>query len=100
MAGAILKALDRFHHWEARQITGMTATRGVGRKWEYPPVVAELESAGLHPIMEYIRKWQATISEKVTCCPIYELCVEAERRLGTSRRMRWWDQDVINEPEE
>ena len=59
-----------------------------------------METAGLHPIMEYIRRQQATIAEKVTCRPIYELCVEAERRLGTSRRMRWWDQDVVNEPEE
>ena len=71
-----------------------------GGEWEYPPVVVALEAAGLHPIMEYIRRQQATIAEKVACRPIYELCVEAERRPGTSRRMRWWDQDVVNEPEE
>ena len=50
--------------------------------------------------MEYIRRQQATISEKVECRPIYELCVEAERRTDTNRRMIWWDQDVVNEPEE
>ena len=59
-----------------------------------------LETVGLHPIMEYIRRQQATIAEKVACRPIYEPYVEAERRMGTSRMMIWWDQDVVNEPEE
>ena len=78
----------------------MMATRGAGREWEYPLVVAALETAGLHPVMEYIRRRQATIAKKVACRPIYELCVEAERRPGTRRRMIYWDQDVVNEPEE
>ena len=58
-----------------------------------------MEAAVLHSIMEYIRKWQATIAEKVAYCPIYDLCVDSEQRLGTNLRMRWWDQDVINESE-
>ena len=37
---------------------------------------------------------------KVACLPIYELCVEAEQMPGTSRIMRCWDQDVLNEPDE
>ena len=80
MMGAMLKVLDGFHPWVARRITGMTTTRGVEREWEYPPVVVALEAAGLHPIMEYIRRYHANISEKVTCHPIYELCVKAEQR--------------------
>ena len=50
--GATLKVLEGFHHRASRLITGMAATRGAGRKWEYPLVVAALESVGLHPIME------------------------------------------------
>ena len=46
----MLKVLEGFHHWATRQITGMTATRGVDREWEYPPVAAALEATGLHPI--------------------------------------------------
>ena len=65
-----------------------------------PPLVAEMDAAGLHPIREYIRRRHATISEKATCRTIYELCVELERMPGTSRMVRWWDQDVVNEPEE
>ena len=59
-----------------------------------------MEAAGLHPIRKYIRRRQATIAEKVTCRPIYEICVKVERILGTSRMVRWWDQDVVIEPEE
>ena len=71
--GAILKVLEGFHRWEDRRITGMTATRGAVREWEYPPVVAVLEATGLYPIMDYIRRRQATIAVKVACRPIYEL---------------------------
>ena len=39
-----------------------------------------------------------TILEKVAYRPIYELCAEAEKMLGTSRVVRWWDQDVVKEP--
>ena len=63
-------------------------------------MVAALEATGLHPIMEYIRRPQENIAEKVACRPINEVCVEAERRLGKIWMMRWWYQDVANEPEE
>ena len=96
--GAMLKVLEGFHHREARRITGMMATRGAGREWEYLPLVEALEAAGIHPIMKYIRRQKATIAEKLACRLIYELCVEAEWRPGTSGMMRWWDQDVVNEP--
>ena len=59
-----------------------------------------METAGLHPIMEYIRRQQATIAEKVACLPICEICVETEWRPEKIQSMRWWDQDVVNEPEE
>ena len=63
---AMLKVLKGFHHRAARQITGTTATCGTGRKWEHPPVVVALEATGLHPTMEYIRRRQVTMAEKVT----------------------------------
>ena len=50
--GAVIKVLEGFHHQEDRRITWMTATHGVGKEWEYPQVVASLEAAGIHPIME------------------------------------------------
>ena len=81
--GEIIKVLEGFHHRSSRQITGMAATHGVGGECQYPPVVAALEAAGLHPIMEYIRRRQENIAEKVECRTIYELCIETEHKPGT-----------------
>ena len=78
----------------------MTVTRGAGGEWEYNPVMAALEAVVLHPIMDYIRRRQASIFENVACRPIYELCSEAEQRTGMIRRVRLWDQEVANKSEE
>ena len=59
--------MEGFRHWSARQIMGMTATCGEIREWGYPLVVAALEATGLHSIMEYIRRRQATLAEKLAC---------------------------------
>ena len=71
--GEMLKVLEGFHHQGAQRITGTTTKHGVGGEWEYPPVVEAMETAGLHPIGVYIRRWQATIVETVACHTIYEL---------------------------
>ena len=73
VTGEMLKFLGGFHHQADRHITGMTETHGAGKEWEYAPVVASLEAAGLNPIMYYIMRRQATIAEKMAFCPIYEL---------------------------
>ena len=52
MMGDMIKVLEGFHHWGDRRTTGMTETHGAGWEWEYPPVVAAMEAAGLHPIRE------------------------------------------------
>ena len=96
----MINFLMRFHQQASSHITGMTTACGEGREWEYLLVVATLKSSGLHPIREYIRRRKTPIAEKVECCPIYELCVEVDWRPGTIHMMIWWDQDVVNEPEE
>ena len=97
---AMLKVLEGFYHRAARRIMGMTAKHVADGEWEYPPEVVAIEAAGLHPIQEFIQRRQVTILEQVVCCPIYELCIELDRRPGMSRMMRWWYQDVVNESEE
>ena len=52
VTGEMLKVLEEFHHRVARRITGMTAKRGAGEEWEYPPVVEEMEDMG---ILHYAR---------------------------------------------
>ena len=87
VTGAMLNILEGFHHRAAIQIVGMTAKCVAGGMWKYPPVVAALEAAGLYPIQGYIWIRQATIVAQVSCIPIYELCIKADWRPGTSRMM-------------
>ena len=62
VTGEMLNVLEEFYHQGERRITGMTATRGVGREWEYPPVAAAMDAVGLHPIGKYTRRRHAAIS--------------------------------------
>ena len=75
----------------------MTAKREAGEEWEYPSVVEETEDMGIHPIGLYTKRRQATIAERVYCRPIYKIFTEAERMPGTSRLVKWWEQDAVNE---
>ena len=59
------KFLTGFRHQAARRITGMTAKRGAGGEWDYPSVKEAVESAGIHPIGVYTKRWQTTIVYKV-----------------------------------
>ena len=65
VTGSMLKFLERVHHRAARQITGMMAKFVADVGLEFTPVVVVLESAVLHPIHDYIRRWQATIASQV-----------------------------------
>ena len=89
----MMKLLEGFHHMISRRILGMTAQRGAGGEWEWVPVEAALEEAGLWPTRESMRRRQATIVEYIADRPIYELCTGAERMEGSRRFLWWWDQD-------
>ena len=93
--GAMLNIMEGFHHRAAIRIAGMMEKRVADGTWEYPPVVAAIKAVGLYPMKEYIRRQQADIAAQVVCRPIYELCIEAEGRPGTSQMMIWRDQDVV-----
>ena len=54
---------------------------------------AALETTGIWPIIEYVRRQQATIAEYVAGRPIYELCTGAERMEGSSMLLMWCDQE-------
>ena len=91
---AMLKVLEIFHHRLARRITGMIVRRTTIREWERPLVAEALETAELWTIKEYIHQRQAAVVGQVVCWTIYELCTGAEGMPGTSKFMRWWEQDV------
>ena len=100
VTGEMLKVLMVFHHRAARRITGMTAKRGSGGEGEYPVVEEDMDPAGLHPIILYIKRRKTDIAERMSCRTVYTSFTEAEMILGTSRLVRWWDQYAVNELEE
>ena len=100
VTGEMLKALPAFHRRMARRTTGMTTKRGAGGEWKYQAVEEAMDSSGLHPIGLYIKRRQKTIAKRVAWRPLYALWTEAERILRTSRMVRWWNQDAVNDSEE
>ena len=87
----IMTVLEGFHHRIARQIAG--TTKGDSGEWEYYLVYMALETTVIWPIKEYVRRRQAKIAEYISGITIYELCTGAELMGGSSRLLRWWDQD-------
>ena len=63
-------------------------------EWECPPVDEGLDIYRLCPIKEYIQQSQDTVAAQVACRSIYYLCTGEVRIPGTSRFMKWWEQDV------
>ena len=50
-----------------------------------------MSKAGLEEVDMYFLCHQNTISQYISTCPILELCMEAEWRLGEKVAKRWWD---------
>ena len=94
---AMMKVLEGFHHRIDRRITGKTARCVREEGWEWPPVEEALELAGMWPMQEYVRRRQATIEDCIATRLIYELCTGAEHMQGSSRILRWWEQDYSQE---
>ena len=90
---AMRKALEGFHHRVARRISGLVAQRTGPNEWHYPPIEEALEQTGLWPMREYIYRRQNTIAQEIAVRPIYEMCLEATPATGSSRFLRWWQQD-------
>mmetsp|Transcript_16214 Transcript_16214/g.26241 ORF Transcript_16214/g.26241 Transcript_16214/m.26241 type:complete len:112 (-) Transcript_16214:185-520(-) len=90
----MLRGLEGFHVWAARQMTGMMPTKDTARDWTYPALEKVLKTTGLYTINEYIEVCRNTILKFVSQRPIYELCRGAERQHGTSKRQYWWEQSI------
>ena len=52
------------------------------------------KSAGLHTIEYYVQVRRAPILQWVEDRHILKLCMEAERRRGTTPRLYWWEQPM------
>ena len=89
----MLRTLRSFHNRVARRLSGMMPHRPQHGNWVHPPIEEALESAGLLPIREYVRRRQAAAEDYVASRPIWNLCMDAPSLSGGSRATRWWQQD-------
>ena len=89
---SMMTVLDIFHHIIARRIVGVTARKGDGGEWGWDPLHEALDTMGIFPISEFVRRRQAIIMEYVAGRPIYKLCTVAEHMQESSRFLVWWDQ--------
>ena len=62
--------------------------------WDYPSSEDVLEEVGLFSMTHYIEVRIQTIANFIVIRPIFEYCMEAERRRGSSPRQFWWEQPM------
>ena len=68
----------------------------IDKSWTYPPSEEVLEEVGLHlhPIVHYIKVRRQTVASFIVNRPIFDLCMDVERRRGTCSRQFWWEQPM------
>ena len=95
LTGTWLKKLEGFHLRAAwRMARASKPRRNPDGSWVYPPSADTLEEVGLKTIAHYVAVRRQTISDFIRDRPIFGLCVEGERRRGTSPRQWWWEQPM------
>ena len=88
----MMRVLRGFHDRVARQLAGGMAHKTRHGNWVHPPVDQALESAGLLPISECVRRRQASTEDHAASRAVWDLCVEVPSLSGGSRATRWWQQ--------
>ena len=90
-----LKELEGFHIRAAyRMARENRPRREPDGSWSYPSSGDVLEEVGLHTVEEYIQVRRQTIAAYIVNRPIFEACVDGERRQGSSPRQWWWEQPM------
>ena len=69
--------------------------RGEGR-WEYPPLVADMDEAGLEEIGVYVTRTQNMVAQYIATRPILYLCERSVWRSGSWVYQRWWEQEGLD----
>ena len=88
----VFKALAGFHHRVARRLSGRSP-RYIRRtaEWVYPPIEEALAATRLATIESSVTARQNLLVDRIATRPILELCKEAERLPGATRRRFWWE---------
>ena len=89
------RTLGGFHCRVAYRLTGRQPRRGLDGTWVYPPLAEKMSEAGIQEGDTYVACCQNTVVQYIKTMTIMDLCMAAERRLGTRVSKRWWDQEGL-----
>ena len=95
MKTCIGRILGGFHHRVARRLTGRQPWRVRVGRWVYPLLTEAMYKVELQEVETYISRHQNIVSQFNATRPIMDLCLVAERRLGSQVSKRWWEQEVL-----
>ena len=83
MTPCIGRVLDGFHHRVGCRMTGQQPRRGWDGGWVHPPLMGAMAKAGLKEVDNYISRLQRIVTQLIATRYIMDLCLAAERRLGS-----------------
>ena len=89
MTPHIGKVLVRFHHRVAGRLTVQQPQRWRDGGWVYPPLAEEMEEALLQEVETYASHHQNIVAQLITTRPIMDLCLAAEKRIGSWVTKLW-----------
>jgi hypothetical protein len=89
-----MRELNAFHNRCARVIARMPIQQDSEGTWTCPQTIEVLETAGLLPIQEYIRRRRATVLQYISTTSLYMKCKASKALASDPNQLVWWDQEV------
>ena len=83
------RTLGVFRHWMVFWLTGLQLIWQVCGSCLYPPLVEDIEKAGLEEVEKYVVRHYNTVSKIIATRSIMYLCLAAVRLPGVWVSKRW-----------
>ena len=77
------------HHRVALRLEGMHTKRNTVGRWDHPHLDATVVVVGLQEFDTYIILLHNTIYQYIATRPILEICMVAERQMGSRVTWKW-----------
>ena len=90
MTLSIGRVLGGFNHRVARRLIGRQPWRGQNGVWLYPPLEDVIVEELLQEVETYLYHLHNTVAQFIATRPIMDLCLAAERSLGSRITKQWW----------
>ena len=96
MTPHIGRLLGGLHHRVDCILTEQKHQRGRDKRWVYLLLTEAMGEAGLHEVEKYVSLCQNTVAQFISNRPIMELCLAAERHLGSPVANWWWEKEGLD----